>query len=90
MDHTSATATAAAENLNSSSLTMIIGPIIAIAVGIVAAFFIIRSITLPIISAIRTIQDANAQVSTASDQIATSATNLADGATQQASSYNFV
>ncbi len=86
MDNTDEIADSAASSLSAASLTMIIGLIIALVVGIALAAYLIRSITKPIINAVQTIQDANAQVLAASDQIASSATGLADGATQQASS----
>jgi len=86
MTQTQEIADEASHDLATASATMIIGLIAAMVIGIVMAFLIIRSITLPIISAIRTIQDANNQVVSASNQIASSATNLAEGATRQASS----
>jgi methyl-accepting chemotaxis protein/methyl-accepting chemotaxis protein-2 (aspartate sensor receptor) len=86
MEHTQQIADDAASNLDGASMTVIIGLVIAIIISIIAAILIIRSITLPIITAIQTIRDANTQVMDASDQIAASASNLADGASKQASS----
>ena len=86
MEHTDKIAKDAADSLSAASWTMILGLIIALFIGIALAAYLIRSITKPIINAVQTIQEANAQVLAASDQIAASATELADGATQQASS----
>ncbi len=72
--------------LNSASLTMIIGLISALIIAIVAAMVIIRSVTRPTIEAVRTIAEANSQVVAASDQISASSQSLAQGASEQASS----
>ncbi|MGD9596040.1 MAG: methyl-accepting chemotaxis protein, partial [Wolinella sp.] len=74
-----------ASSLTVASSIMIFGLVIAILLGIVLSFFIVRSITKPIIEAVRTISDANSQVVSASDQIADSSTSLAEGSSEQAS-----
>jgi len=73
-------------SLTTATTTMIIGLIVALIIGIVAALGIIRSITRPTIEAVRTIAEANNQVVAASDQIAASSQSLAEGASEQASS----
>ena len=77
---------ASAENLAASSMFMIIGLLIALVVSVVLAFFIVRSITKPVIAAVQSIAEAAGQVVSASDQIAEASTSLAEGATTQASS----
>lgn len=74
-----------ASSLTVASSIMIFGLVIAILLGIALSFFIVRSITKPIIEAVRTISDANSQVVSASDQIADSSTSLAEGSSEQAS-----
>lgn len=74
-----------ASSLTTASNAMIIGLIVAVAFGIIFSFYIIRSITKPIIEAVRTISEANSQVVSASDQIADSSTSLAEGSSEQAS-----
>ena len=73
-------------DLKLASNVLILGLIFAIVFGIGVAFFIIRSVTKPIIAAVESIYEANSQVLTASEEISTASQNLADGATQQASS----
>ncbi len=83
---TSSLADKSMQGLDTASLIMEIGLAIATIIGILLAFFIIRSITKPIIRSVETIFEANSQVLTASDEISSSSQDLADGATQQASS----
>jgi methyl-accepting chemotaxis protein/methyl-accepting chemotaxis protein-2 (aspartate sensor receptor) len=72
--------------LQTASTVMMIGLLLAVVIGVMVAFFIIRSITKPIIEAVETIYEANSQVLSASEEISSSSQDLADGATQQASS----
>jgi len=74
------------DSLTNSSMTMLIGLITAIVIGVILAYFIIRSITKPITDATRIISDASGQVVSASEQISSSSIGLAEGASQQASS----
>lgn len=75
----------AASALSSASVVMIIGLIVALILSIGIAIFIIRSVTKPVIDAVKMIAEANSQVVSASDQIAASSTSLAEGASTQAS-----
>ena len=84
-----ATKTLSDESMNSlkaASIVMMVGLVLAIVIGVVIAYFIIRSITKPVIEAVENIYEANSQVLTASEEISIASQNLADGATQQASS----
>lgn len=74
------------ESLMTASNTMIIGLVSAVILGLILAVFIIRSITRPVIAAVKTISESNVQVVSASDQISSSAQSLAEGASTQASS----
>jgi methyl-accepting chemotaxis protein len=67
------------------NIALILGVIVLVVVTALAIFLALR-LSRPIISAVESISDANAQVLTASDQIASSATSLAEGASTQASS----
>ncbi len=67
------------------NVALMLGAIILAVVTALAIFLALR-LSRPIISAVESISDANAQVLTASDQIASSATSLAEGASTQASS----
>jgi methyl-accepting chemotaxis protein/methyl-accepting chemotaxis protein-2 (aspartate sensor receptor) len=86
MEHTQSISKESAEALATSTFIMIVGLIIALVVAISVAVYLVRSITLPIISAVKTIVEANDQVVSASTEISDSATGLAEGASEQASS----
>ncbi len=75
-----------ASNLATATTIMISGLVIALVLGVIVALLIIRSITKPIITAVQTISDGNAQVVAASNEISSSSIALAEGATEQASS----
>ena len=75
----------AASSLSAASLTMIIGLSIALILGIVLAWFIVRSITNPINRIIGALTDGAEQVSMASEQVAGASQSLAEGASEQAS-----
>ena len=78
--------TEAASNLATASNVTIIGLILAVVVGVLLAFFMIRSITGPINKVISGMQAGSDQVSSASGQVAEASTQLAEGASEQASS----
>ena len=86
MDHTDRISKESTENLASSSYIMIVGLIIALIVGIAVAIYLVRSITIPVIAAVRSIIESNDQVVSASTEISDSASGLAEGASEQASS----
>lgn len=86
MEQTSQLSKEAADSLSTASTVMIIGLIIAILVGVIIAYFLIQSITNPIIEITKVISDASGQVVSASEQISSSSISLAEGASQQASS----
>jgi len=86
MEHTAKISKNSAEDLETSTFIMIVGLIIALVVAISVAIYLVRSITLPIIAAVKTIVEANDQVVSASTEISDSATGLAEGASEQASS----
>ncbi len=71
----------------SNAITFItIISITAIIIGIIAAFFIIISITRPINRIINDLTDGAGQVGSASEQVASASQSLAEGASEQASS----
>ena len=74
------------EAMESSNNIMLIGLIVAFALGVLLAFFITKNITTTIINTVKSIIEANNQVVNASNEIAESATSLAEGASNQASS----
>ena len=76
----------AASSLASSSTVMVIGLIIALVIGIAAAFLIGRSITKPIQAIIHGLRSGADQVNSASGQVSQSSQQLSEGATEQASS----
>jgi len=65
------------------SLLLILG-VLGMALGIVSALIIARSVTRPIRNAVLGLGDASDQVASASSQVAASSQNLAEGASEQA------
>jgi methyl-accepting chemotaxis protein len=86
LDRTSAIADNAAGNLQSASVLMIIGLVVAGAIGIVLAFIITLSITRPVSRIISALTSGAEQVTSASTQVASSSQQMAEGASEQASS----
>ncbi|MCM2284092.1 MAG: methyl-accepting chemotaxis protein [Desulfobacula sp.] len=79
-------AKAAVSALSTASFIMIIGLIAALIIGIVLAFFITRSITVPINRIIAGLNEGAGQVASASGQVSSSSQSMAEGASQQAAS----
>jgi methyl-accepting chemotaxis protein len=75
----------AASNFLAVEIILIVG-VIAIIVGILLAFFITRSITKPIKTAIDGLSESSDQVAAASSEVANSGQSLAQGASEQAAS----
>lgn len=71
------------ENLRNNALTI---GLIFLGLIIAGALFLARMISNPLLKAVNTISEANAEVINASDQIAASSTSLAEGSSEQASS----
>ena len=86
MTATEKIALGAESSLSNASTTMIIGLIIALVIGVIAAFFIIRSITGPVNRIIAGLNEGSAQVASASGQVSSSSQSMAEGASQQAAS----
>ncbi len=86
MEATEKIAMEAESSLSRASTTMIIGLIIALAIGVITAFFIIRSITGPVNRIIVGLNEGSAQVASASGQVSSSSQSMAEGASQQAAS----
>jgi len=86
MDATTRIATEAKDLLNSSSLIMIIGLIVALVLGVLIAVFITRSITGPIRKIITGLNEGSDQVATASGEVSMSSQSLAEGSAEQAAS----
>lgn len=75
-----------AKSLSVSTTIMLIGLSIAVAVGIILAFCITRSITKPVQRIISSLTGGSEQTASASSQVASSSQNLAQGASEQAAS----
>jgi methyl-accepting chemotaxis protein/methyl-accepting chemotaxis protein-2 (aspartate sensor receptor) len=86
MEQTNIMSKEAASSLELASFTMIIGLLVAVGIGILLAYILIKSITKPVVEITKVISDASNQVVSASDQISSSSISLAEGASQQASS----
>jgi methyl-accepting chemotaxis protein/methyl-accepting chemotaxis protein-2 (aspartate sensor receptor) len=86
MEHTKNISHDAHESLSAASAMMITGLIVALIIGISLALYLVRSITNPIITAVKSIMESTDQVVSASNEITDSATSLAEGASEQASS----
>ena len=86
MDATTRIATEAKDLLNSSSLIMIIGLIVALVLGVLIAVFITRSITGPIRKIITGLNEGSDQVATAAGEVSMSSQSLAEGSAEQAAS----
>ncbi len=86
VDQTSEIATASAASLTRSSAILLVGVAVAAVFGLLAAFFIARSITGPINQVITGLAAGSEQVEAASDQVAQSSQAMAEGASEQASS----
>lgn len=72
--------------LSGASRGMIIGLVIALIFGSIAAFFVLQSITGPINRVIKNMIDVSDQVASASSQISSSSQQTAENASEQASS----
>ncbi len=83
MDDTVRVATAA---VSDASTQIIIGFCISVAIGVVLALFITRSITKAISIIIGNLREGAAQVNSASGQVAQASQSMAEGASEQASS----
>ena len=70
--------------LNTASWVMIIGLLAALVFGIFIAFFITRSITVPIKRIIQGLSDGSEQVAAAAEEVSAGSQSLAEGASQQA------
>lgn len=86
MYHTTTIATGAMNSLNRSSTIMIIGLVVALAVGIFLAFYITISITRPIRRVIEGLTIGSQQVASASGEVSSASQSLAEGSSQQAAS----
>jgi methyl-accepting chemotaxis protein len=72
--------------LSNASMIMIFGLIAALVIGVLAAFFITRSITKPVNLIIDGLNEGSAQVASASGQVSSASQSMAEGASQQAAS----
>ncbi|MFW5882334.1 MAG: methyl-accepting chemotaxis protein [Planctomycetota bacterium] len=86
IEHTRQIADEARDRLSSASTLMIIGLIVAAAIGIALAIFITLGITGPIRAVIAGLTTGSDQVNSASEQVSSSSQSMAEGATEQASS----
>ncbi|KMY66862.1 hypothetical protein AAU61_12810 [Desulfocarbo indianensis] len=73
-------------SLNAASTVMVSGLAVALALGVLLAFFITRSITKPINVVIAGLSSGSEQVAAASNQVANASQSLAQGAGHQAAS----
>jgi methyl-accepting chemotaxis protein len=79
-------AQAAVSSLSTASTVMIVGLVAALVIGVLAGFFITRSITAPVNRIISGLNEGSAQVASASSQVSSSSQAMAEGASQQAAS----
>jgi methyl-accepting chemotaxis protein len=86
MTATDRIATGAVNALSAASFVMIIGLAIALVVGVLAAFFITRSITRPVNRIIAGLNEGSDQVASASGQVSSASQSMAEGASEQAAS----
>ncbi len=86
MAHTKEVADNARESLGASSLTMIIGLIVAAVVGISLAILITRGIVRSLLRMVDDLSGCSAQTAEAASQVATGSQSLADGTTKTAAS----
>jgi methyl-accepting chemotaxis protein len=86
MTATDRIATGAVNALSAASFVMIIGLAIALVVGVLAAFFITRSITRPVNRIIDGLNEGSDQVASASGQVSSASQSMAEGASEQAAS----
>jgi len=73
-------------SLDTASVVMIVGLILAVLMSIVVAVFIIRSIVKIVTESIKSLSEGTNQVVSASEQISSASVSLAEGASSQASS----
>ncbi|MEH0020513.1 MAG: methyl-accepting chemotaxis protein [Desulfobacter sp.] len=86
MDATDMIAEETVTALSRASFIVIAGLVGALIVGILAAFFITRSITAPVNRIIYGLNEGSNQVASASGQVSSSSQSMAEGASQQAAS----
>ncbi len=86
MDATTRISNDAMALLQSASLIMIIGLIVAVVLGVLIAIFITRSITGPIRQIISGLNEGSDQVASASGEVSSSSQSLAEGSSEQAAS----
>ncbi len=77
---------AATAYLESTLRMLLITALAAIAIGIVLAYFITRSITKPVRLLIQSLSESSEQTSSASGQVSSSSQSLAEGSSEQAAS----
>ncbi len=85
-EQTNDIASDAASELSSAATVVLVGLFAALAVGILLAVFITRSITGPIRRIIEGLNDGAEQVSSASGQVSSASQSLAEGSSEQAAS----
>jgi methyl-accepting chemotaxis protein len=86
VEQTTQIANGAAVSLGQASTIVLIGVLVALVIGSLLAFFITRSITLPIRRITDGLNEGAEQVSSASGQISSASQSLAEGASEQAAS----
>ena len=86
MDETGHGAKESAEALGRASTITIYGQFIALAAGLLLAYFLTRSITRPIFRIIAGLTDGSQEVSSAAGQVSSAAQSLAEGSSEQAAS----
>jgi methyl-accepting chemotaxis protein len=86
MKRTVEAANASTQKLASASWTMIVGLLVALGVGVVVAFSIIRNSNRILTSIAKTLDEGSNQVVCAASQVSGSSQSLAEGASEQAAS----
>jgi len=80
----SSTAQGAANSLTASSLTLLVGLVLCITIGVIAALMITRSIVGPLRRIIGGLTAGSQQTASAAGQVSSASVSLADGASRQA------
>ena len=74
------------DSLTNASNVMVVGLIIAFILGVLIAFYIIRTIVKVVVDSVKSLSEGTSQVVSASEQISSASVSLAEGASSQASS----
>jgi len=86
LNNVEALSTESDESLDTATIVMMVGLLIALVLSIAIAIYIIRSIVKIMTEAVKSLSEGTTQVVSASEQISSASVSLAEGASSQASS----